>query len=62
MFQIEDHGSIALIRPMDDAAKEHAAEVYADAQWFGGAVVCEPRYVEDNLVLLADDGFEVVFA
>ena len=57
---IEDHGSLILLRPLNDGAdkwlREHTAE---DAQWFGGALVVEPRYVSDIVNGAINDGLVV---
>jgi hypothetical protein len=46
-YSFENHGSLWLCRPLTDAAREHLEENVSDeAQWFGGALVVEPRYVE----------------
>jgi hypothetical protein len=59
MFEVENHGSIFLFRPMTDEAKKHALEVFADAQRFGGAIAIEPRCVDNAIECLEEDGFEV---
>jgi hypothetical protein len=56
---IETHGSIILIRPLKKGAREWIDEKVAWEQCFGGAIVCEPRYVEDIVRGLIDEGFEV---
>ena len=58
-FDIQDHGTIALIHPITDAAKNHAAEVYADAVHMGGAIACEPRMALDNAYALQCDWFTI---
>jgi hypothetical protein len=56
MFSVEDHGTITLVRP-------HTADVEAwlrehtDGQWFGNALVVEPRYVNDLCQGLFSEGF-----
>jgi len=61
MLRVTNHGSIVLLNPLDVSATEwlntHIAE---DAQWFGGAVAVEPRYVMDILIGAAEDGIEVL--
>jgi len=44
----EDHGSIVLIRPVSPAGQNFLDRKVGDSetQTWGGAVVCEPRYVE----------------
>jgi hypothetical protein len=59
-FILENHGSIWLVHPQSDAAREHLAENVSDeAQWFGKALVVEPRYVEGLVNGLRDNGWEV---
>lgn len=59
-FTFENHGSIWLCRPQNDAAREHLEEnVSEEAQWFGGALVVEPRYVEGLVGGLRDNGWSV---
>ena len=57
-FTVENHGSIFLVRPLTDEVKgwlnEHVAE---DAQWFGGALAVEHRYVSDLVQGLLNEGF-----
>jgi hypothetical protein len=44
---IEDHGSVWLVRPESEAAREWLeTHVDEEAQWFGGALAVEPRYVQ----------------
>lgn len=59
MFDIENHGSIVLIRPHTaDCADWLRENTASDAQWFGGALVVEPRYVEPIVDgLIAEGGF-----
>lgn len=58
MFSIENHGTIVLIRPLTpDVATWLSENVDPDAQWFGRALVCEPRYVEPLVVGLIEEGF-----
>ena len=58
MFYIENHGSIVLIRPLtSDVDAWLRASTDAEAQWFGGALVVEPRYVEDLIEGLVAEGF-----
>ena len=51
------HGSICLVEPISDAAKDWIAEnVDPNAQWFGNALVVEPRYVDDLVLGMIDNG------
>jgi hypothetical protein len=57
---IENHGSLVLIRPLTEAASDWLDEnISEDAQHFGGAVVVGPRYVEAIVEGMQNDGLEV---
>jgi hypothetical protein len=48
-IKVEHHGSLYLLRPENETA-EFWLNVHTDEenrQWFGGALVVEPRYVAD---------------
>lgn len=52
--------SIALVCPMNQAAREHlAAHVSDEAQWWGDELVVEPRYVDSLAEMLENAGFRV---
>ncbi len=53
----ENHGSLFLIRPVSPAGQSWLDENVGDENTltFGGAIVCEPRYVE-AIVLGAQSG------
>lgn len=58
MFTVEDHGSIVLIRPLTSDVSEWLVEnVDPEAQWYGGALACEPRYVEPLVDALVAEGW-----
>jgi len=58
MFTIEDHGTIVLVRPLTPDVEAWLADnVEPEAQWFGGALVVEPRYVEALYLGLVSEGF-----
>jgi hypothetical protein len=60
MFNIEDHGSLVLVRPLTDDVEEWLHENTADdAQWFGGALVVEPRYLEPLVEGMFSEGFAI---
>jgi hypothetical protein len=44
----ENHGSVFLIRPLSESGQQWLDENVGDENTltFGGAIVCEPRYVE----------------
>jgi hypothetical protein len=57
-FQIENHMSITLVRPLTKTCRKWLEENTSDeAQWFGGALVVEPRYVENLYHGLDSGGF-----
>jgi hypothetical protein len=59
-FEIQNHGTIFLFVPLNDAADLHIREnVQDDAQWFGGALVVEHRYARDLAQQLTEAGFTV---
>jgi len=61
-FQIENHGSVVMVRPLNDAARAWVDENVGleDWQWLGGAFACEPRMVEHLAAGMVDAGFGVV--
>lgn len=60
-FAIENHLSLVLVRPLTEAAQVWLDENVAnpETQWFGGALVCEPRYVDDLVAGIEGDGLVV---
>ena len=51
------HGSLVGVWPQTDAAKDWIAEhVQNDAQWLGPQLMVEPRYVDDLINGMVDDG------
>jgi hypothetical protein len=60
-FLIENHGSTFLFDPQNTSAENHLREhVSEEAQWFGGALVVEPRYVAGLAKALRANGFEII--
>jgi hypothetical protein len=57
MFFIENHGSIVLIRPLTADVHDWLDTNVHDPQWFGGALVVEPRYVETLVSALISEGW-----
>ena len=56
-FDIENHGSIFLLRPISDAGKAWIEEHLPDAaQRWSDAVVVEPRYIEEISTGIFRDG------
>ena len=58
MFCIEDHGSLVLIRPITEDVTAWLNE-HTDGQWFGGALVVEPRYVAPLIEGMIAEGFAI---
>jgi hypothetical protein len=59
-FTFNDHGSIAILTPLTEAAKDWVAVHLPDnALTFGGGVVIEPRYVDHILEGIDEDGLTV---
>jgi hypothetical protein len=57
---VDNHGSIVLFHLHTDAARAWVSEHVSDeAQFFGGALVVEPRYVENLIEGMTSDGLEV---
>ena len=58
---VEDHGSIALVRPVSDRGRTWLAENTETEgwQWLGEALAVEPRYVVDLLNGAVKDGLKV---
>lgn len=60
MFDIENHGTIVLIRPLTPDVREWLqAHTDEEAQWFGGSLVVEPRYLGDLVEGLVAEGFVI---
>lgn len=58
-FSIENHGTIILIVPNTPEARDKVETDYADCLKWAGAVVCEPRYIRDNIHQLQEEGFTI---
>ena len=57
---IEGGGSVYLLRPVSAAGSVWiATHIPFDAQWFGGAVVVEHRYIRDIVAGSLSDGLRV---
>jgi hypothetical protein len=56
MFDVEHHGTIALVRPYTTDVREWLEE-HTEGQWFGGALVVEPRYLGDLVTGMIAEGF-----
>lgn len=59
-IRIENHGTLLLFQPLGAAVEAFLHEVAGDdAQWFGRALVVEPRYAQNLVEALQDDGYTV---
>jgi len=59
-FEVENHGSLFLVRALNQEAFEHlSGNVSDEAQWMGQAVAVEPHYVRDLVEALRDNGWNV---
>ena len=60
-YHVENHGTLFLFRPSSDAASDFllGEDMDAETQWFGGALVVEPRYARDLAQSLLNDGWSV---
>ena len=56
---VENHGSIYLLRAATKAGGEFLMDAESDAQYFGGALVVEPRYVPGVVDLAIERGLVV---
>lgn len=59
-FIVANHGTICLLTPSSCAGKQWANDhLPRDAMHWNGAVVVEPRYIEDIAQGIIDDGLTV---
>ena len=60
-FEIEDHFSVFLVRPLSDEAREYVQEyVYVEGwQWENDSFACDRRVLDDLLDGIEGYGFEV---
>ncbi len=59
-YSVENHGSLYLVRCMNQNALEHLADNVSDeAQWMGEALAVEHRYISDLVTGLRGNGFTV---
>jgi hypothetical protein len=57
-FVVYGGGSVYLVRPLTNAARDHlSCVVGAEAQFLGDAVGVEHRYIAQFVAALTDDGF-----
>jgi len=56
MFTVEPHGTIVLVRPLTSDCRNWLHKV-TNGQWFGGALVVEPRFVETLVAALVEEGY-----
>ena len=59
-FEVSGGGTVYLLRPLTDAAREWVAEhIPEDAQYLGDAVAVEHRYIADIVSGIRNDGLTV---
>lgn len=58
--RVEYHGSVTLVRPYTWHAREFLNTRVFDAQWFGGALAVEPRYLDSLLDGMREEGLEIL--
>ena len=60
-FRITDQGSIILIQPLNEAARQWLDEnvVSEPWQWVQGALCVEARFARDLLIEIEEAGFEI---
>ena len=60
-FQITDQGSIFLIRPLNEAARQWLDEnvVSEPWQWVQGALCVDARFARELVAEITDAGFEI---
>lgn len=56
-FHVILHSTIVTVDPLNDVARLHLQARVAEPLWFCGALVVEPRYLDELLLCLADEGF-----
>jgi hypothetical protein len=57
---VQDEGSLVLLIPVGMGVSQWLEAVTpAESLWFGGGLVCEPRYVGDILAGALEAGFTV---
>ncbi len=57
-FELQNEGTLTLIRPLNENTHEWLGNMVEEgAQWFGGALVVEDRYVQDLVLGMLDAGF-----
>lgn len=58
-YRVENHGSLCLVHPISQDAKNWIDEhVDPDAQWFGGGLAVEPRYLSALVDGMRDAGLQ----
>jgi hypothetical protein len=60
-FEFADHGSICLLVPISPDANDWVSEHIPDdaMRWGACAIVIEPRYVDDVLAGILDEGLTI---
>jgi len=58
-FRIENHGSVFLLTPLNDNAQAWADLNLQEVVKLGKSIAVEPRYVDNILYAIENDGFTV---
>jgi hypothetical protein len=59
-FELDNQGSVVLVRPLSAKAKDWLLETAPEhAQFFGDALVCEHRYVDDLASVIQNEGMTI---
>ncbi len=59
-FHLDDHGSVVILTPVTQDAKDYAADMLPeDTQRWGSGYAIAHNYADDVVGLLLRDGFEV---
>jgi hypothetical protein len=58
-FFLAHHGSISTLLPMTPDAKQWVDENVPDPMYWGGSIVIEPRYVDDIVAGIREEGLIV---
>lgn len=59
-FEVRDEGTIWLLKPVTQAARDWiGAHIPDEALWFGGAIAVEHRYIDAILCGIGGDGLTI---
>ena len=55
-YRVENHGSVCMVHPISQEAKNWIDENVGDQQWFGHSLAVHPRYLGDLVAGMEDAG------